>query len=277
MQETSIMNFCFQGGPIRVVGDADSPKFVGADVCRLLGYENPSRTMSLHCKGVPEWYTLDTGGGPQKLRVISESDLMRLICGSKRPEAAQFESWVFEEVLPSVRKHGAYMTPATIENLVTNPDLVIELATKLKEEQERCRTLREANNEARRRLSIADQDILKKNTEIEVMKPKAEFADKFCRADDCILVRDFAKHVAQALGIHFSQKDAFKWLISNKHMNKNHYPSSVAVANGWLWVKEGLREHRDGSPAITHTTKVTAEGQVYFFNKIKEQHTKGKL
>lgn len=272
MQESFEMIFDGQFR-VRVVGTED-PKFVGKDICDILGYENASRTMTLHCKGVPEWYTLETAGGPQKFRVISEPDLMRLICASKLPAAEQFERWVFEEVLPSIRRHGAYITTPTLEKLVSNPDLVIELASKLKEEQARVAKLREERVADRHEIAENKRTLLLQSSEIETMRPKADFVDKFCRADDTILVRDFAKHVSQALGIHFRQCDAFNWLITHKYMNANHYPSSVATEKGLLWVKEGVREHRDGSPAITHTTKITPAGQVYFFEKIKQQYKK---
>lgn len=98
----------FEDRPVRIVEENGNPLFVGMDVCVLLGYKNPRKAMNDHCKGVTKRYPLSTNGGVQELRVISEPDVMRLICGSKLPAAVRFEKWVFEEVLPSIRKTGTY-------------------------------------------------------------------------------------------------------------------------------------------------------------------------
>ena len=101
----------FEDRPVRIVEENGNPLFVGRDVCKLLGYKNETDAMNQHCKGVVKRYPLSTDGGVQELRVISEPDVMRLICGSKLPAAVRFEKWVFEEVLPSIRKTGAYVAP----------------------------------------------------------------------------------------------------------------------------------------------------------------------
>ena len=101
----------FEDRPVRIVEENGEPLFVGRDVCALLGYKNPNKAMNDHCKGITKRYPLATDGGVQELRVISEPDVMRLICGSKLPAAVRFEKWVFEEVLPSIRKTGAYVAP----------------------------------------------------------------------------------------------------------------------------------------------------------------------
>lgn len=101
----------FNDRPVRIVEENRIPWFVGKDVCAQLGYRNETDAMNRHCKGVVKRYPLQTAGGQQEIRVISEADVMRLICGSKLPEAVRFERWVFEEILPSIRKHGAYIAP----------------------------------------------------------------------------------------------------------------------------------------------------------------------
>lgn len=101
----------FADRPVRIVEESGTSWFVGKDVCQLLGYRNETAAMNRHCKGVMKRYPLQTSGGVQELRVLSEGDVMRLICGSKLPEAVIFERWVFEEVLPSIRKNGAYLSP----------------------------------------------------------------------------------------------------------------------------------------------------------------------
>ena len=101
----------FEDRPVRIIEENGNLLFVGKDVCKLLGYKNETDAMNRHCKGVVKRYPLATDGGVQELRVISEPDVMRLICGSKLPAAVRFEKWVFEEVLPSIRKTGAYVAP----------------------------------------------------------------------------------------------------------------------------------------------------------------------
>lgn len=100
---------------IRTVTIDNVTWFVGKDVTQVLGYTNPSKAMHDHCKGVTKCYPLQTTGGKQEIRIISEADVMRLICSSKLPAAQKFEQWVFEEVLPSIRKTGKYAAPVQPE------------------------------------------------------------------------------------------------------------------------------------------------------------------
>lgn len=123
-------------GEIRIVMINAIPWFVGKDVAKILGYSNSRKALSDHVdeedKGVTK---CDTLGGVQELTVINESGLYSLILSSKMPNAKKFKRWVTSEVLPSIRKHGAYMTPETIEKTLCNPDFIIQLATQLKDEQ----------------------------------------------------------------------------------------------------------------------------------------------
>ena len=106
---SQIVPFSFEGLSVRVVVVDGQQHFVGKDVCDALGYANSSKAMNDHCKGVTVRYPVLTNGGMQKVRLLSEPDLMRLIVGSSLPAAQRFEAWVFEEVLPSVRKTGGYL------------------------------------------------------------------------------------------------------------------------------------------------------------------------
>ena len=115
MNEIQIFNF--QGSEVRVVNVNNEPWFVGKDVCERLGYVNATDAMNRHCKGVVKRYPLMTAGGKQELRIISESDVMRLICGSTLPEAVAFEKLVFEEILPSIRRNGGYIAATGTETL----------------------------------------------------------------------------------------------------------------------------------------------------------------
>lgn len=129
--------FNFSGTEIRVITDEHGePWFVGKDVCDLLGYANPSDAMGRHCKGVVKRYPLQTPGGVQDLRVLSEGDTLRLIVNSAMPAAQAFESWVFDEVLPAIRKTGSYqrrMTPG--EQLLAQAQAVINVERQQAEQQ----------------------------------------------------------------------------------------------------------------------------------------------
>lgn len=120
-----------QFGQVRTLIIKSKPYFVGNDIAKALGYLSPKDAVLRHCKGGVE-ASLPSNGGIQKMKVIPEGDVYRLIVKSQLPSAEKFESWVFDEVLPSIRKHGMYAT----DELINNPDLLIAAATKIKEERE---------------------------------------------------------------------------------------------------------------------------------------------
>jgi len=110
----SIQLFNFQNSSIRVVSDnPNAPEFVAVDVAKVLGYAKPLLAVKQFCKGAVKYSILKTAGGKQKLRTILEPDLYRLIFGSKLESAIAFQDWVFDEVLPSIRKTGSYTVPKT--------------------------------------------------------------------------------------------------------------------------------------------------------------------
>ncbi|WP_143322871.1 BRO family protein [Clostridium sp. HBUAS56010] len=132
-------------GNVRVIDINDKPYFVGNDVARALGYVEPKNAILRHCKGALKQSFL-TEGGKQELKVIPEGDIYRLIMKSKLPSAERFESWVFDEVLPSIRKHGIYATEETIDKILNDPDFGIKLLTQLKEERNRNVLLNKEND-----------------------------------------------------------------------------------------------------------------------------------
>jgi hypothetical protein len=111
---TSIVPFQFQSLTIRTIIIDDEVWWVGKDVCAALGYKDPSTAIRNHCKGALKQHPLQTAGGIQELRILSEPDVMRLMVNSTLPEAEPFERWVFEEVLPTIRKTGAYTAEKAI-------------------------------------------------------------------------------------------------------------------------------------------------------------------
>lgn len=122
-------------GQLRTIADNGVVLFCGKDVTDALGYSNSRDAMARHCKGVVKRYPLETGGGVQQMAFITEGDLYRLIVHSKLPTADKFERWVFDEVLPAIRRRGGYLTPEAAEQALTDPDFIIRLATELKTER----------------------------------------------------------------------------------------------------------------------------------------------
>jgi prophage antirepressor-like protein len=174
--------FKFEDGtPVRVVVRDGEPWFVAADVAEVLGYGNPRDAVAKHCK-TPEILTSQnaTFGVPNRgLTIIPERDVYRLIMRSKLPAAERFEEWVVGEVLPSIRKHGAYMTPQTLEDALLSPDFLIRLATELKKEQEKNALLSQENTQIRE--------------ENGILGPKAEKYDSLLEADGWMSWEEVAK------------------------------------------------------------------------------------
>lgn len=237
-------------GQVRTLTVDGEPWFVGKDVAAVLGYKNPQEAIRTHVddddKGVSE---ILTPGGKQKVPVINESGLYSLILSSKLPTAKEFKRWVTAEVLPAIRKHGAYMTPETIERVLTDPDTIIRLATDLKAEQEKRRAL---------------------EAKVEQDKPKVLFADAVSTAKSSILVGELAKLLKQN-GVEIGQNRLFKWLRQNGYLIRRqgtdyNMPTQRAMEQGLFEIKETAITHADGHTSVSKTPKVTGKGQCYFVN-----------
>lgn len=242
----------FEGHDIRLVSDNETVLFVASDVAKTLGYKEPHKAVTRHCKGGMKRPVL-TGGGTQEMLVIREPDVYRLVTNSKLPAAEKFEMWVMEEVLPSIRKHGGYLTPEKVEEALLNPDTLIRLATDLKEERQKR----------------IDAEQL-----VESQKPKVLFADAVSTSETSILIGQLAKLITQN-GHAIGQNRLFHWMRQNNYLGRSgqHYnePTQYAMERGWFEVKERTVNNPDGSVRITRTTKVTGKGQVYFINKFLNQ------
>ncbi|WNO30032.1 antirepressor protein [Oceanotoga phage vB_OteS-UFV02] len=221
-------------GEIRTVVKDNEVWFVGKDVAGILGYSNTRKALIDHVddedKGVTK---CDTPGGKQDLIIINESGLYSLILKSKLPNAKQFKRWVTSEVLPSIRKHGAYMTEATLERAITDPDFLIQLATQLKIEQQR-----------RKELEIDNK----------VMKPKADYFDDLV---DKKLLTNF-RDTAKELGI--GQKKLITWLLDNGYLYRDTKKNLKAYQ---CYIDKGLFEYKDfvkGGFSSTQTL-VTVKGK----------------
>lgn len=251
--DNQIKVFAFDMKQVRVFEKENEPWFVANDVAKVLGYTNPSKATNTHCKKSQVVWGNDSLGRRQEFKIIPESDVYRLVFRSKLPQAEKFEDWVVTEVVPNIRKHGAHLTPDTIEKVLTDPDTIIQIATQLKEER------------AKR---------MQAEVVIEQQKPKVLFADAVEASDSSILIGQLAKLITQN-GLRIGQNNLFKWLRDQGYLGRKgaHYnePTQYAVERGWFEVVERTVPKSDGSVRITRTTKVTGKGQIYFINKLLTQ------
>lgn len=181
---------------------------------------------------------------------LTESGVYKLIFKSKKKEAEKFQDWVTDEVLPSIRRHGAYMNDDTLEKALTSPDFLIQLATNLKEEQEKRKLLEE---------------------EIKTNAPKVVFADAVSTSHTSILVGELAKLLKQN-GVDTGQNKLFIWLREHGYLIKRkgsdyNMPTQRAMEQELFEIKETPIVHSDGHITVSKTTKVTGKGQQYFINK----------
>ncbi|MDR0384522.1 MAG: phage antirepressor KilAC domain-containing protein [Prevotellaceae bacterium] len=246
-------------GEIRIVEVDGKIMFAASEIATCLGYENPSKAIIDHCKSgnITKWYIAhDNGIGGVYVNFIPESEVYRLIIHSKLKEAEKFQDWVFDEVLPSIRKHGGYLTPQKIEEALLNPDTLILLATNLKDERQKRLEAEQRQTE----LQAAN----------EAMKPKALFADAVATSQRSILVSELAKILKQN-GIEIGQNRLFSWLRDNGYLcSKGEYynrPTQKAMEMGLFEIKKTSINKPDGSVLVTCTTKVSGKGQIYFVNK----------
>ena len=226
-------------GQLRTINIDGKDYFVGKDIALALGYKNTNDAISRHCKGVVKHEGLKINGS--EVALITEGDIYRLITHSKLPTAEKFEEWVFDEVLPSIRKHGMYAT----DELLDNPDLLIAAATKLKEE-------RAARIEA--------------ENKVKVLKPKADFYDDVAGSKDSIEMG----HVAKVLGIKgIGRNKLFEILRNKKVLDKSNIPYQKFVDSGYFRVLEQKYTTPSGETKINIKTMVFQKGVDYIRKIIK--------
>ena len=249
---TNLQTWSYENSEIRTVEKDGEPWFVGKDVAGVLGYSNTRDALAKHVDDEDKNTVVIRDGiqGNPNTIVINESGLYSLVLSSKLPNAKKFKRWVTSEVLPSIRKHGAYMTDQTLEQALTSPDFLIQLATQLKEEKEQ-----------RKRLEA----------KVEQDKPKVLFADSVSASKSSILVGELAKILKQN-GVDTGQFRLFAWLRENGYLIKRegsdyNMPTQKSAEMGLFEVKQTIITHSDGHITTNKTPKVTGKGQVYFINK----------
>jgi len=239
-------------GKLTVIHEAGKAYFPATECATMLGYSNPHKAVSDHCR----WVTKREVPHPQSrgktlgVNFIPEGDLYRLITHSKLEKAREFESWVFDEVLPSIRKHGAYATGETIDRIIADPDFGIKLLGQLKQEREA-------------RLAL--------ETQTKEDAPKVLFAKSVECSNSEILIGELAKILKQN-GADFGQKRLFErlrqdgYLISRKGSDWN-MPTQKSMDLGVMRIKETTVTHADGHVIVSKTPKITGKGQIYFVNR----------
>lgn len=258
MQPTDIVSFeSREFGEIRTVVKDEEIGFLASDLCRVLGTKTSNLKSILDSDNFLNVYNINIGNhGGKKPLVVNESGFYTLVLKSRKPQAKPFQKWVTGEVLPSIRKHGGYLTPQKIEEVLTDPDTIIQLATTLKEEQARRKAL-EAEN--------------------QVMQPKALFADAVAASRTSILVGELAKLLKQN-GVEIGQNRLFRWLRENGYLMKAgssyNMPTQRSMEQELFEVKETSITHSDGHVTVQKTPKVTGKGQQYFINRFL---TKGEV
>lgn len=248
-----LQNFNFNGAQVRALTIDNEPYFVGKDVAEILGYKNTRDALNKHVDSEDKNTVAIRDGikkGNPNQTVINESGLYSLIISSKLPSAKQFKHWVTSEVLPAIRKHGAYMTDQKAFDVVHNKNGLIDL------------------------LQQAADQLQQKDIQIAEMKPKALFADAITESDTSILVGDLAKILRQN-GIEIGARRLFKWLRKNHYLisrrgSDYNSPTQRSMEMGLFEIKESSHINGNGVNVITKTPKVTGKGQQYFVNKFLE-------
>ncbi len=247
MQELKIFNF--EDQQVRALTIDDEPYFVGKDVAEILGYSNSRDALGKHVdeedKNTVAIHDGITRGNPNQV-VINESGLYSLIMSSKLPTAKKFKHWVTSEVLPTIRKHGAYMTNQKIEEVLTDPDTIIQLATQLKEEREA-------------RL-IAEQ-------QVNELKPKATYYDRILANPALVTITVIAKDYGMSgaamnkklhdLGVQYRQGNI--WLLYSKYQKL-----------GWTQSETHMIERNDGTEKAVVNTKWTQKGRLGLYELLKQ-------
>jgi len=239
--------FNFEQNEVRTILVNDEPYFVGKDVAEVLGYRNTQKAILNHVdeedKGVTKW---DTLGGKQNMTIINESGLYSLILKSKLPSARKFKRWVTSEVLPSIRKNGAYLTDQKAYEITHNPNSLADL------------------------LLQAGEQLKQKDLVIQEMQPKALFSDAVRGSVNSCLIKELATILKQN-GINIGQNRLFIWLRENGYLcrdgRRKNQPTQRSMDLGIMDVREHVRTNSQGELVTKFTPLVTGKGQQYFINK----------
>ncbi|MDR1055672.1 MAG: phage antirepressor KilAC domain-containing protein [Prevotellaceae bacterium] len=245
-----------QFGEVRVTEIDGKTYFVGSDIAKALGYSNPTGAVATHCKAsniVKRYIAHENGLGGVNVNFIPEGDLYRLAAKSQLPGAEVFESWIFDEILPAIHKHGGYLTAQKLEEALLNPDTLIQLATNLKEE--------------RQKRLIAEK-------QVAVLKPKAEFMDKVMDCDEKIDIGQAAK----ILQLPFGRNTLFVRLREKGIFFKGrNEPKQEYVERGYFDVKEKWIERDSHDGFMVLKVLVTQKGLSFLARLFEVEQSKKQM
>lgn len=250
---SDVQLYSFDGNQVRTLTDEHGePWFVAKDVCDILGIRTDTVRVICDAEDVseanPNTIGVAQNGGRQPI-IVSEPGLYALVLKSRKPEAKEFKYWVTHEVLPSIRRHGAYATDKVIDRIIEDPDFGITLLTQLKDERARRRDAERT---------------------IEAQRPKVLFADAVASGGRDILVGELAKILRQN-GVDTGQNRLFDRLRREGYLMRRNgvpnMPTQRSADLGLFRVVENAVTHSDGHVTATYTTKVTPKGQQYFVNR----------
>lgn len=239
-------------GNIRTAEENGKILFCGSDVAKALCYTNPNKAINDHCRAITK-RSAPISGKIQEINFIPEGDVYRLITHSKLPTADKFEKWVFDEVLPSIRRHGAYMTEKTLEEAILNPDYLLKLAQALKDETDKRKAL-EGKNKAQEQI-------------IMELKPRADYTDRILRNKGLVTITQIAKDYGMSgqamnallnnLCIQYKSASG-QWLLYAKYQNKGYtHSKTIDIVRS------------DGRSDIVMETKWTQKGRLFLYEKLK--------
>lgn len=241
-------------GSVRTLEVNGEPYFVGKDVAEILGYERATKAVADHVdtEDRDEVPIQDSIGRMQNTPVINESGLYSLILSSKLPKAKEFKHWVTSEVLPSIRKHGAYMTDDVLRRAITEPDFLIQLATELKEEQEKRRAL--------------ESTVAVQSQQITELQPKASYYDVVLNSKDLLSIGKIAKDFGKSAvwlnkwlheqGVQYKQGEI--WLLYQKYAEQGYTNTKTQTYNG-----------NDGAVHTKVHTYWTQKGRLFIYDLLK--------
>lgn len=236
------------GKTFNVYGDFENPLFLAKDVAEWIEHSNPTEMVRSVDDEEKLNSTIFSAGQNREVTMLTEEGVYEVLMQSRKPIAKSFKKGV-KGILKSIRKHGAYITPQKIEEALLNPDILIQLATNLKEEQQK-------------RIQAEGQ--------IESQKPKVLFADAVVGSKNSCLIGELAKLITQN-GFNIGQNRLFAWMREKGYMGKRgetyNIPLQQYVEQGLFELKKGTRSGNGGVMYTTITPKVTGKGQVYFVDK----------
>ena len=237
-------------GSVRTIEENGKILFCGSDVAKALGYRRPKDAINAHCKGAVKRRLL-TNGGVQEMKMISEGDVYRLISHSRLPSAEKFESWIFDDILPTIRRTGGY---------VTNEEMFIENYLPFLDEPYRDLF----------RLQMTA--IEKLNERIRHNQPLVEFANQVTGTNDLIDMNAMAK-LARAENIPVGRNKLYSWLKRTGVLMSNNLPYQRYIDRGYFAVKESVFEV-NGLKKTYRQTFVTGKGQLFIIGLLRKYYGK---